>query len=232
MKGLVAGLVLLGVAVGVLVSARLTIRAQERETIGQGPRIAGRRPTREAMPKVERGPADPSVQDALQLPFSFPFGEPTSLAEVCRYLRETLKAPVVLDRAALDRQDVRPDDPVQLELEGVRLKTGLKLLLDPVGLTYQVVPEDNLLILTDTHGSTDPIDRLYSEVKSLHHDIHDLRDAVDDIKWSLGLDEDESGAMMRQPTIIEEVPGEEKPDEKPEMPPTGAGDRQRTRPGV
>ena len=39
----------------------------------------------------------------------------------------------MLDLAALDRQGVEPDEAVQLELEGVRLKTGLKLLLDQVG---------------------------------------------------------------------------------------------------
>ena len=53
-----------------------------------------------------------------------------------------IKGAVVLDLAALGRQDVEPDDPVQLELEGVRLKTGLKLLLDQVGLTFRVVAED------------------------------------------------------------------------------------------
>ncbi len=34
---------------------------------------------------------------------------------------------------------------VQLELDGVRLKTGLKLLLDQVGLTHQVIAEDKLV---------------------------------------------------------------------------------------
>ncbi len=81
---------------------------------------------------------------------------------------------------------MKPDDPVQLQLEGVRLKTGLKLLLDQVGLTYQVVPEDNLLILTDTQGSADPIDRVLSEIKALHRDLHDVQDAIDEIRGALG----------------------------------------------
>ena len=130
---------------------------------------------------------------------------PTSLADVCEHLRQTLKAPVVLDRAALDRQELKPEDPVQLQLEGVRLKMGLKLLLDQVGLTFQVVPEDNLLILTDSQGSADPIDRVLTEIKALHRDVHDLQDAVDEIRRSLGVDA-EGGAEMRKPTIIEEMP--------------------------
>jgi hypothetical protein len=121
---------------------------------------------------------------------------------------------------------------VQLQLEGVRLKTGLKLLLDQVGLTFQVIPEDNLLILTDIQGSTDPIDHILTEVKALHRDVHALQDAMDDILWSLGFDTEEGGAKMRKPTIIEEVPGEEKPGEKSQAPPQGASDRPRTRPGA
>lgn len=229
MKGMRTGLVLLMGAACLLVSARLTLRAQERRgEIGLAPREG------QEAPKAghELGPAAPSVQDALQRPFSFTFDKPTSLAEVCLHLRETLRAPVVLDLAALDRQELRPEDMVQLQLEGIRLKTGLKLLLDQVGLTFRVIPEDNLLILTDSHGSADPLRNLMSEIKSLHRDIHDLQDAVDEVKVSLGLDEEGSGELMRKPTIIEELPGEGGPADKFKIPPSGIPDRPRTRPGA
>jgi len=213
------GLVLLLIAGGVLISGRLSVRAQER-----GPNVPQSRlaPGPERAPQVEdrAGPPVVSVQDALLRPFSFPFATPTALADVCQHLHQTLKAPVVLDRAALDRLELRSDDAVQLQLEGVRLKVGLKLLLDQVGLTFQVVPEDNLLILTASQGSADPIDRVLSEIKALHHDVHDLQDSVDEILAALAPEEDGGGARMRKPTIIEEVPGETKPGEKREPPPT------------
>jgi hypothetical protein len=245
MRGLRPSLVVLLVAVGLLVSARLTLRAQERKVEDPAGREARRGlllPTRDepkpagprddAEPGAGSGAAWPSVQDALQRPFAFSFAEPTSLGDVCEFLRRTLKAPVVLDLAALNRQEVKPEDTVQLQLEGVRLKTGLKLLLDQVNLTYQVIPEDNLLVLTDTKGSTDPIDHILSEVKALHRDVHDLQDAVDDIHWMLGGDEGEDGARMRKPTIIEEVPGDQKPGEATQKLPQGEGERPRTRPGA
>src|SRR5262249_44132991 len=141
----------------------------------------------------EARPAAVSIQDAMQRPFKLPFATPTSLGEVRAYLERSLKAPVVLDRAALDRLELEPGDEVQLQLEGVRLKTGLKLLLDQVGMTYQVIAEDNLLLLTDSSGSSDPIDRVLTEVKALHRDVHDLQDAVDDILDTLGLDGDPGG---------------------------------------
>src|SRR5512135_861780 len=215
------GLVLGLVALGVIVSARLSLRAQEREPRGEVEKGA-RKPVL-AEPVPESGapaPATVSIQDALHRPLPLPFGTPTPLDEVCRHLGRVLRAPVVLDKAALDRQELTPEDTVQLELEGVRLKTGLKLLLDQVSLTYRVVPEDNLLIVTDQEGSVDPMDRVQAELKALHRHVHDLRDAVDLLREDLGLDE--GGPKMRKPTIIEEKP-EEKAGEKPEANPPGPG---------
>jgi hypothetical protein len=214
---LVLGLIGLGLAV----SARLTLRAQE-----QGPG---------ELRRGERSSEPLSIQDALLRPFPLPFNTPTRLDEVCRHLGRVLRAPVVLDRAALDRQELKPEDTVQLELEGVRLKTGLKLLLDQVGLTYRVVPEDNLLIVTDKEGSEDPLDRVQAELKAIHRDIHDIQDALDYLREDLGLEE--GGPKMRKPTIIEEMPGEkakgdDKPGTKPQEPGPGPGASSRSRSGA
>lgn len=175
------------------------------------------------LPKPVPAPeGGPTVERALLLPFDFNFEEPTPLDEVARRLADDLGIRVVLDRAALDRLDVEAGEPVQLELEGVRLKTGLKLLLDQVGLAYRVVPEDNLLILTDPEEADEPIDRVLAELQSLHREVHDLQDAVDDILSSL--DFEAEAPLMRKPTIIEEMPG------KPVAPP--AEKPARSRPGI
>jgi hypothetical protein len=235
MKGLRTSLTVLLVVFGLIVAARLTVRAQERPATEPKPREGHDVPRQPPPQEREDRPIlpSPTVQEALLRPLSLPFGEPTSLAEVVEFLTKTLKAPVVLDRAALDRLEITPDDTVQLQLDGVRLKVGLKLLLDQVGLTFQNIPEDNLLVLTDTQGSADPMDQVLHEMKAVHRDLHDLQDAVDDIRWSLGIDDEESGATMRKPTIIEEVPqGDDKPGEKSHRPPVGPADRPRTRPGI
>ena len=175
-------------------------------------------------------PADAvSVQEALTRSFDFPFGKATKIEEVAADLSKALKAPVVLDRAAMGRLDVRPDDTVQLELHGVRLKTGLRLLLDQLDMTYRVEPEDNLLILTDTTGAADPMSRVLSEIEALHHDVHNLQESVDAVRTAMGLNATE-GEKLRKPTIIEEMPpaGEVKPKSKP---PT-ATPTPRSRPGA
>ena len=176
----------------------------------------------------------PNVADAMLLPIRLPFADPTTLDGLAAYLRKELKANVVLDLAALDRHDVKPTDTVRLDLSDVRLKTGLKLLLDQVGLVAKVVPEDNLLIVTDKAESDEPLLRVLDEIKALHRDVHSLQDDVKEIRSMLDVaPEDEPAPRMRNPTIIEEKPGKEKdkdtdkPDDAEKAKPTNP----RARPG-
>ena len=189
-----------GVLIGVVISGRMAVRGRASKPPSERPEprrlvggaIAppvGRIPPLDAVASLPsrdtpRG-GTASVQDVLLRPYRFPFNQPTTLTQVCLHLKQTLGVPVVLDIAALERQDVDADDTVQLELDGVRLKTGLKLLLDQVGLTYQVVPDDNLLIVTDRQGSEDPLDRVWTELRSLHRDLHDVQDTVDELADAL-----------------------------------------------
>lgn len=176
-------------------------------------------------------PARASVQDALLQPFDFAFAKDTPLSEVAATLGKSLGIHVVLDRAAMNRLDVLPDDTVQLELKGVRLKTGLRLLLDQLDMTFRVEPEDNLLVLTDATGAGDAVDRVLSEVESLHHDVHALQDAVDDVRGAMGLDEGDR-ERLRKPTIIEEMPQENEAAPKAKPPADKPAPRPRTAPEV
>jgi hypothetical protein len=201
---------------------------------GSGPVLNAQEGRVRADVAVAGGASTRSVQDALLLPFDFPFDKPTPLQEVARHLAATLHAPVVIDRAAIDRQGLKEDDDVQLRLGGVRLKTGLKLLLDQLDLTYHVVPEDNLLIITDAVGSENPIDGVATQLKSLHRDLHAVQDAVDDLRAALGAGD--TGGRMRKPTIIEEIVPEKgkdsgKPDSAPAEPPSAVSPP-RSRPGA
>jgi hypothetical protein len=184
------------IVVSLAVPTVLTSRAQER------------RPDRQDAPAQA---AVVPIQDALNKPFAFPFAEETALKDVVEHLAKALQVRVVLDRAALDRLQIEEDDTVRLKLEGVRLKVGLRLLLDQLEMTYRVEPDDNLLILTDSAGSEDPIDKIVTEIKAVHRDVHDLQDAVDEIRSAMDLG-GEAGPRMHKPTIIEELPS--KPDSK------------------
>jgi hypothetical protein len=219
---------LVGVLAGLIVSSRFALLAQDRSEAtrsdrdrssragsseGSGARVAAPAPVAQPAAAPAGASSSPTVHDVLSRPYRFPFAGATSLVQVCAHLRESLKVPIVLDQAALDRQGVEPEDTVQLELDGVRLKTGLKILLDQVGLTYHAIDEDNLLVITDREGSEDPLDRIWAELRALHRDLHDVQDAVDDLTELVG-GEPGDGPRVRKPTIIEELP--EKDGEKPE----------------
>ncbi len=178
---------------------------------------------------VERTPATrPSVEEAMSRRFTFPFAEETSLEAAAKHLQKELGAPVVLDLAALKRLGITADAQVKLDLKDVRLKTGLKLLLDQAGLMAKVVPDDNLLVFTDEQGSDDPSTRIFAELRELHRDIHDLRNALDDLTRMIG-PADEAGPAIRKPTIIEDVPADKDKDKD-----KGKGDEPagRSRPGL
>lgn len=191
----------LAVAALAVASACWTLRAQDRPG---GPEASARGPVPEAVSVPTMRDPRPPVQEALLRVSPLPFAADTTLEEVAAHFRTALGAPVVLDLAALERQGVTPETTVRLELEGVRLKTGLKLLLDQAGLTYRVVPEDNLLILTDAAGSEDPSDQILDELKALHRDVHDLQDAVEELYQALVPEEE--GVKMPLPAIVGDSP--------------------------
>jgi hypothetical protein len=219
--------IVVGLIIGLIGSTQFPLHAQQR------PRAVEVTPEHAAVPPS----AKVSLQDALHRPYAFAFGKGTTLAEVARRLTADLGGQVVLDIAALERLDIKPEAGLELELTGVRLKTGLKLLLDQVGLTYRLVPEDDLLILTDREGSDDPLDKVWAELSHLHNDVHEVQDLVEDL-YDLSyraLDEldKEGGPRLRQPTILEEMPeGGPKPEAQPEAEgpiPTNPPKRPRTR---
>ncbi len=171
------------------------------------------------------------IADAMLQPLRLPFNDGKSLEDVAVYLRKELKANVVLDLAALDRHELKPTHHVRIDLDGVRLKTGLKLLLDQVGLTTRVIPEDNLLLITDKAEADEPIDRLFEEVRAVHREMHTLQDDVREIRDILTVPvEEEPVAKARNPTIIEEMPAEDKAKAKDEDPRKNRPSR--SRPGI
>jgi hypothetical protein len=200
MRRLITLFLVAGLIPSLVVLSHFSLRAQTNIKKTEDPRLVVGGASEAATP-IHPG----TVQDALLKPYRFEFARPTSLADVVRRLSGELGLPVVLDLAALDRLDIKPEDSIKLELKGVRLKTGLKLLLDQVGLTYKVVAEDNLLILTDKQGSEDLMERVLAEIHELHRDIHDIQDALDEVRELTGLSAPE-GARVRKPTIIEEMP--------------------------
>lgn len=84
----------------------------------------------------------------------------TPLRKVLEELRSVHGINIVPDKATLHEEGVNLDHPVTLKLEGIPLKSALKLLLDQAGLTYAL--EDEVLkITTPNHARGPRIQRVY-----------------------------------------------------------------------
>jgi hypothetical protein len=150
----------------------------------------------------------------------FPFGQGTTLKQVAEHLARESGGQVVIDRAALARLELDESAEVQLELKGIRLKTGLRLLLDQVDMTYRVEAEDNLLVLTDRLGAEDPMNRIVRELEELHLDLHEVKNRVSMLMELMiePMQGDIRNPMMREELPVEggEAPPRSAPIEKEE----------------
>jgi hypothetical protein len=61
---------------------------------------------------------------------------------------------VVPDTKAYLEEGITSETPVSLTVNNVKLKTALKLMLQPLGLTYKI--EDDVLLLTTPQSRSRP----------------------------------------------------------------------------
>ena len=76
------------------------------------------------------------------------------LREAITFLQNYTGLNIVLDPKALSDEGITTASPVSLTVNNVQLKTALKLLLRPLGLTYRV--EDEVLLITSPAGQLCP----------------------------------------------------------------------------
>jgi hypothetical protein len=65
----------------------------------------------------------------------------TPLCDVVEYLKDQHHIEIQLDKKAMDDVGVAPDVPITRSVKGVSLRSGLKLLLDDLGLTFEIRSE-------------------------------------------------------------------------------------------
>jgi hypothetical protein len=102
----------------------------------------------------------------LEEPISMSFAQETPLEDVLKYIRAATQGPndsgipIYVDPAGLNEADRTLSSPVSLDLEGVPLKTTLRLLLKQLGLTYTV--KDGLITITSETSDNQPTEiRVY-----------------------------------------------------------------------
>ncbi len=130
--------------------------------MGSGGGVGG--PVEGAEPYQPDGqdPRSAKITAQLDRVVAIPFTQETPLRDVFTYLSESTKGPdlpnglpIYVDPVGLAETEVTHDAPISLvmPLEGVPLRTSLKLLLRQVGLAYAI--DDGLLIISSPDGLAD-----------------------------------------------------------------------------
>ena len=88
----------------------------------------------------------------LEEPLSMSFANETPLEDVLKYIKSATQGPndtgiqIYVDPVGLNAAEKTMTSPVTLDVDGVPLKTTLRLMLNQLGLTYSV--RDGLLMIT------------------------------------------------------------------------------------
>ncbi|MDR3636935.1 MAG: hypothetical protein P4L84_24225 [Isosphaeraceae bacterium] len=119
-----------------------------------------------AVDLLDRDPKTKGILAKLDEPVSMSFANETPLEDVLKYIRSATQGPndagipIYVDPVGLQEAEKALQSPIQLDLEGVPLKTTLRLLLKQLGLTYTV--KDGLLTVTSESSQDQPTDiRVY-----------------------------------------------------------------------
>ncbi len=116
---------------------------------------------------VNRDPKTVAILEKLNQPVSIPFEAETPLNEVIKYIQDATAddkmpkgIPIYIDPIGLQEHERTETSPVTLNLEGVPLKTSLKLLLKQLDLIYTV--KDGLMTITSKDAEDTPTEiRVY-----------------------------------------------------------------------
>jgi hypothetical protein len=105
--------------------------------------------------------ANARIWDALAQPVSMPFRNETPLEDVLKYMKASTTTPtfpgipIYIDPIGLQQAERTEQSTVRIDLEGVALKTSLRLCLQQLGLTYAV--RNGLLLITSEESAITPV---------------------------------------------------------------------------
>ena len=63
------------------------------------------------------------------------------LTDVVEYLKQQHNIQIILDEQALLDEGIQPDEPINWSVSGISLRSALKIILEPLALTYVIQDE-------------------------------------------------------------------------------------------
>ncbi len=84
----------------------------------------------------------------------------TPLRDAIEYLQQVHNITIIIEQAALDDEGIPVDEPINLVLSGITLRSALKIMLEKLGLTY-VIEDEVMKITTQTAADEKSTTRVY-----------------------------------------------------------------------
>jgi hypothetical protein len=105
--------------------------------------------------------ANARVWEALEQPVPMRFPEETTLEDLLKHIRTATRSPdgkgipVYMDPIGMQEAEKSMTSTIRIDLEGVALKTSLRLCLDQLDLSYSI--RDGLLLITSKESEVSPV---------------------------------------------------------------------------
>ncbi|HZZ74019.1 MAG TPA: hypothetical protein VFE24_17330 [Pirellulales bacterium] len=113
----------------------------------------------QAVDVKERGPAEKKILDELDKPSAVEFID-TPLKDVTDFIGQRHGINIQFDDKAMKDGGIGTDTPINVNLKGISLRSILRLVLHPLGLTY-VIKDEVLLITTQEAANTMLVTKVY-----------------------------------------------------------------------
>lgn len=147
-------------------------------------------PAPEFLPRL--APNEQKILDAMSKSTEVSFLD-IPLTEALSYLKEVNDIEIWLDKEALSAEGIATDQLVSLQLSGISLRSALRLLLEPLQLTYVI--EDEVLKLTTRNAASKVLVTRTYPAGDLFDSPEAAIELVDVIMSGLGLGAEAKGAM-------------------------------------
>ena len=134
--------------------------------------------------KKDPSPLSKAAWKMLEQPIAMPFINDTSLDDILKYIREATSGPksqaskapglqIYVDPVGLGEAEKSLQSTVSINLEGIRLKTTLQLILAQLDLDYYV--RDGVLIITGIESISDQLEEALRELEAEEEEASQIK---------------------------------------------------------
>jgi uncharacterized membrane protein YgcG len=107
----------------------------------------------------KNSPAEERIQAALSETTEVEFVD-TSLTDAMEFLADLHDITIILNETALSEEGIASDEPITQVLSGISLRSTLKIILEPLGLTY-IIEDEVMKITTEIDAEEQLSTRVY-----------------------------------------------------------------------